>query len=118
MERPNPQWQAGFREFAKAGFTTRTVNPMEMELQTVFCCPGDVVLFDGMLPHLQQFIERTHSYCPEAHLIVTTEADLFTVRHDALFEQGVTYISAPITSNQLVEAVRSSICQETFAAAV
>ncbi|MDF7798670.1 hypothetical protein P4C99_04300 [Pontiellaceae bacterium B1224] len=107
MGTPSRQWAGWIEALEDAGFTMCNVTPMALELQSIYAKPGEIVLFDGMLPNLSRFIERTCAQNPEVHVVVATEIDSFTVKYEVLLTNGAIYISAPANSDALVKAIQS-----------
>jgi hypothetical protein len=97
-------WKQWIKEFAKAGYEIVSGNPMAMELQTIFARPGEIVLFDALLPNLPRFIERTYARCPDAFIVVAHDAD--ELPEELPRSSQAYYISAPLTPADFVKKIR------------
>lgn len=108
LGKPSRQWQVWIDALAESeDFEINAVHLLSMELQKIHADPGDVVLFDGMLPNLSRFIQRTRAQSPDAHIIVATDVESFVIRYEIMHVHEIIFFSGPLGADQFLEALRS-----------
>ena len=114
----NRQWNVWVDALVEAGYDLKSVDPLSMELLTCHTCPGDTVLFSGLLPNLSRYIQRISARSPNVNIMVACENDSFAVRYEVMLHNEAFYVSGPMEPERFVETVRSVVLRQPLSDAV
>lgn len=102
------QWQEWMEALVAADFEIRKLTPDHFESPPYDPLPGKIFIVDGMLPDLTMIALGIVSQCPDAHIIVATECDSFTIYYEAM-QIGAVYLPDSKSPEHFVKAVQREV---------
>lgn len=105
-KKPSAQWEEWINALVRSGFVVKVIEPSGAGPNAYEKTPGDAVLLDGLLPHLDRFVGYLDSLFPGLPAIVAMETNSSTITYETMRMIGVDYVSGPLSPAQFVEAIR------------